>query len=98
MWCLYPNKNAILESVENAFSQEPVANAFSQEPVANSEVTSEKVYFIIILITVFLIVDIQIIVVTVSVAESWACEFILMQPTLFEPCQLLLIFMYLMLN
>lgn len=61
MWCLYPNKNAVLESVENAFGQ---------EPVANNEVASEKVYFIIRLITVFLIVDIQIIVVTVSVVQS----------------------------
>ncbi|CAI8592608.1 unnamed protein product [Vicia faba] len=34
VWCLYPNKNAILESVENAFSQ---------ESVANNDVTSEKV-------------------------------------------------------
>jgi hypothetical protein len=35
VWCLYPNKNAVLESVENAFGQ---------EPVANNEVSSEKVY------------------------------------------------------
>ncbi|PNX93121.1 hypothetical protein L195_g016270 [Trifolium pratense] len=34
VWCLYPNKNAVLESVENAFGQ---------EPDANNEVTSEKV-------------------------------------------------------
>ncbi|CAJ2660482.1 uncharacterized protein LOC123894699 isoform X1 [Trifolium pratense] len=33
VWCLYPNKNAVLESVENAFGQ---------EPDANNEVTSEK--------------------------------------------------------
>lgn len=33
VWCLYPNKNAVLESVENAFGQ---------EPVANNEVSSEK--------------------------------------------------------
>lgn len=36
VWCLYPNKNAVLESVENAFGQ---------EPVANYEVTPEKVCF-----------------------------------------------------
>jgi len=46
VWCLYPNKNAVLESVENAFGQ---------EPDANNEVSSEKVYA---LITVFLIIDI----------------------------------------
>jgi hypothetical protein len=74
VWCLYPNKNAVLESVENVFGQ---------EPDANNEVTSEKVYFIIILIIVFPIVDIQIMVVIMSVVESWVCECTLKQSTLF---------------
>jgi hypothetical protein len=74
VWCLYPNKNAVLESVENVFGQ---------EPDGNNEVTSEKVYFIIILIIVFPIVDIQIMVVIMSVVESWVCECTLKQSTLF---------------
>lgn len=65
MWCLYPNKSAVLESVQNAFGQ---------EPVANDEVTAEKVYFDTIKITVFLIVDLQVILVILSVLESWACD------------------------
>lgn len=56
MWCLYPNKNAALESVENAFGQ---------EPMANYEVTPEKVYFNAV--TIILIVDLQIILTVVSV-------------------------------
>jgi hypothetical protein len=42
VWCLYPNKNAVLESVENVFGQ---------EPDANNEVTSEKVCFLLLIYT-----------------------------------------------
>lgn len=50
VWSLYPNKSAILKSVQDAFAQ---------EPVANYEVISGKVLlFNIIMITIFFFLSI----------------------------------------
>jgi hypothetical protein len=49
VWCLYPNKNAVLESVENVFGQ---------EPDADNEVASEKVCFLLLIyIQIIVVID-----------------------------------------
>ncbi|XP_014491704.2 uncharacterized protein LOC106754217 isoform X1 [Vigna radiata var. radiata] len=45
VWCLYPNKSAVLKSVQNAFDQEPVTS----DEVAPSELKGETIHHFILI-------------------------------------------------